>query len=116
MTAVWGNYRMGIWEVSIGGTDNNVVTLTLLQQTAPNDFLRVTQGEIYNTAQLFRPTTPGPALTLINWQPLITVVTVIGNETTFDQASMQFIAPVDMYDTSDALDKYLVFPKSNILV
>jgi len=116
MTAVWGNYRMGIWEVSIGGTDNNVVTLTLLQQTAPNDFLRVTQGETYNTAQLFRPTTPGPALTLINWQPLITVVTVIGNETTFDQASMQFIAPVDMYDTSDALDKYLVFPKSNILV
>jgi hypothetical protein len=44
------------------------------------------------------------------------VITVIGNETTFDEASMQFIAPVDMYDTSDALDKYLVFPKANILV
>ena len=116
MTAVWGNYRMGIWEVSIGGVDNNIVTLSLLQQTAPNDFLRVTQGEQYNTAQLYRPTTPGPALTLINWQPLISAVTVIGNETTFDEASMQFIAPVDMYDTSDALDKYLVFPKSNILV
>ena len=116
MTVVWGNYRMGIWEISIGGQDNNIVTLTLLQQTAPNDFLRVTQGATYNTAQLYRPTTPGPALNLINWQPLITVVTVIGNETTFDQASMQFIAPVDMYDTSDALDKYLVFPKSNILV
>lgn len=116
MTAVWGNYRMAIWEVSIGGENNNIVTLNLLQQTAPNDFLRVTQGEIYNTAQLFRPTTPGPALTLINWQPLISVITVIGNETTFDNASMQFIAPVDMYDTSDALDKYLVFPKSNILV
>ena len=116
MTANWGNYRMGIWEVSIGGTDNNVVILSLLQQTAPNDFLRVTQGQTYNTAQLFRPTTPGPALTLINWQPLIAVVTVIGNETTFDQRSMQFIAPVDMYDTSDALDKYLVFPKNNILV
>ena len=116
MTVVWGNYRMGIWEISIGGQDNNIVTLTLLQQTAPNDFLRVTQGATYNTAQLYRPTTPGPGLTLINWQPLITVVTVIGNETTFDEASMQFIAPVDMYDTSDALDKYLVFPKSNILV
>jgi len=116
MTTNWGNYRMGIWEVSISGVDNNIVTLSLLQQTAPNDWLRVTQGTTYNTAQLFRPTTPGPALTLINWQPLITAVTVIGNETTFDQASMQFIAPVDMYDTSDALDKYLVFPKSNILV
>jgi hypothetical protein len=116
MSAVWGNYRMGIWEVNITGVDNNIVTLTLLQQTAPNDFLRVTQGATYNTAQLYRPTTPGPALTLINWQPLISAVTVIGNETTFDQASMQFIAPVDMYDTSDALDKYLVFPKQNILV
>ena len=116
MSANWGDYRMGIWEVSIGGEDNNIVTLSLLQQTAPNDYLRVTQGETYNTAQLYRPTTPGPALTLINWQPLLSAVTVIGNETTFDQASMQFIAPVDMYDTSDALDKYLVFPKSNILV
>jgi len=116
MIANWGNYRMGIWEVSIGGVDNNIVTLNLLQQTYPNEFLRVTQGQQYNTAQLYRPTTPGPALTLINWQPLLSTVSVIGNETTFDEASMQFIAPVDMYNTSDALDKYLVFPKSNILV
>ena len=116
MTGNWGDYRMGIWEVSITGVDNNIVSLSLLQQTSPNDFLRVTQGQQYNTAQLYRPTTPGPALTLINWQPLLSTVTVIGNETTFDQASMQFIAPVDMYNTSDALDKYLVFPKSNILV
>jgi hypothetical protein len=76
----------------------------------------VTQGEYYSTSQLFRPTSPAPGLTLINWQPLITSITVIGNETTFDEGSMQFIAPVDMYTTSDALDKYLVFPKQNILV
>jgi len=116
MTAVWGNYRMGIWQVSIGGVDNNIVTLSLLQQTAPNDWLTVTQGEQYSTAQLYVPTAPGPGLTVINWQPLLSVIVVIGDETTFDQASMQFIAPVDMYSTSDALDKYLVFPKSNILV
>lgn len=116
MTANWGNLRMSIWEISIGGVDNNIVTLTAVQQTSPNDYVRVTQGASYNTAQFYRPTTPGPALTLINWQPLISAVVVIGNETTFDHGSMQFIAPVDMYDTSDALDKYLVFPKSNILV
>ena len=114
MVANWGNYRMAIWEVTI--QNENVVTLSLAQQTAPNDYVRVTQGAQYNTAQLYRPTTPGPALTLINWQPLISTIVVVGNETTFDEASMQFIAPVDMYDTSDALDKYLVFPKSNILV
>lgn len=39
-----------------------------------------------------------------------------GVSTTFDGASMQFEAPVDMYDPTDRNDKYLVFPKANILV
>jgi hypothetical protein len=119
MSANWGNARMDIYEISIQpatATDPAVVLLSPLWQVAPNDYVQVTQGTTYNTAQLYRPTSPGAGLTLINWQSLITVITVIGNETTFDEASMQFIAPVDMYDTSDALDKYLVFPKANILV
>jgi hypothetical protein len=37
-------------------------------------------------------------------------------ETVFDDNSLKFIAPVDMYDPTDTYDKYLVFPKSNILV
>ena len=37
-------------------------------------------------------------------------------ETIFDGNSLKFIAPVDMYDPTDTYDKYLVFPKSNILV
>jgi hypothetical protein len=119
MTANWGNFRMDIYEISIQpatATDPAVVLLNPLQQVAPNNYVTVTQGASYNTAQLYRPTAPGSGLTLINWQSLITVITVVGNETTFDEASMQFIAPVDMYNTSDALDKYLVFPKANILV
>ena len=119
MSANWGNYRMNIYEIEIQpgvSGEPAVVLLNPLQQVAPNDYVTVTQGITYNTAQLYRPTAPGAGLTLINWQSLITVITVIGNETTFDEASMQFIAPVDMYDTSDALDKYLVFPKQNILV
>jgi hypothetical protein len=120
MTANWGNYRMDIYEVTIIGSstvnDPPQVQLSPYQQVAPNSYVTVTQGTYYNTAQLYRPTAPGIGLTLINWQSLITVVQIIGSETTFDNASMQFIAPVDMYDTSDALDKYLVFPKSNILV
>lgn len=39
-----------------------------------------------------------------------------GNLTTFDQSSMRFEAPVDIYSNTDAFDKYLVFPKRNILV
>jgi len=35
--------------------------------------------------------------------------------TIFDGGSMQFIAPVDMYSNTTAYDKYLVFPKRDIL-
>jgi hypothetical protein len=40
---------------------------------------------------------------------------IVGEPTTFDQNSMQFTAPVDMYSTTQEYDKYLVFPKRNIL-
>jgi hypothetical protein len=120
MTANWGNYRMDIYEVTVNAgataSDPAYITLSPLEQIAPNRYVTVTQGEYYNTAQLYRPTAPGPGFTLISWLPLITSITVVGNQTTFDQGSMQFIAPVDLYTTSDALDKYLVFPKANILV
>jgi hypothetical protein len=39
-----------------------------------------------------------------------------GSATTFDGTSMRFEAPVDNYSNTDAFDKYLVFPKRNILV
>jgi len=38
-----------------------------------------------------------------------------GESTTFDQNSMQFTAPVDMYSSTQIYDKYLVFTKRNIL-
>jgi hypothetical protein len=37
-------------------------------------------------------------------------------ETVFDSNSLKLIEPVDMYDPTDTYDKYLVFPKTNILV
>jgi hypothetical protein len=41
---------------------------------------------------------------------------VVGEQpTVFDGNSLQFIAPVDMYSNTQAYDKYLVFPKRNIL-
>lgn len=38
-----------------------------------------------------------------------------GDQTIFDGGSLRFIAPVDMYSNTQAYDKYLVFPKRNIL-
>ena len=35
--------------------------------------------------------------------------------TTFDGGSMQFTAPVDMYSSTNVYDKYLLFPRRNIL-
>jgi len=39
-----------------------------------------------------------------------------GETTIFDATSMRFEAPVDIYTNTDAFDKYLVFPRRNILV
>jgi len=38
-----------------------------------------------------------------------------GQPTIFDQNSLQFTAPVDMYTNTQEYDKYLVFSKRNIL-
>jgi hypothetical protein len=38
-----------------------------------------------------------------------------GEPTVFDQNSLQFTAPVDMYSNTQEYDKYLVFSKRNIL-
>lgn len=41
--------------------------------------------------------------------------TVSGNATTFDGDSLRFTSPVDNYEFTDEYNKYLVFPKTNIL-
>lgn len=112
MEAATYNERMAIWRINVDPI-NELVTLTLVDQTATNDFVQVSQGTQYRSAQLYRPSLPGTDLTRISWLPLVTITTP---ETTFDQDSMQFIEPVDMYNEGTINDKYLVFPKSNILV
>lgn len=41
--------------------------------------------------------------------------TASGNETIFDGASLRFTSPVDKYEYTDEYNKYLLFPKENIL-
>jgi hypothetical protein len=65
------------------------------------------------------------ALLSINWDPVTqswtpapsdtTFDVSTGSPTTFDKNSMQFIAPVDMYDPTNEYDDYLVFPYRTIL-
>jgi len=100
----------------IANTINYVVNLTEQTQTVTNDYITTGQGQKYTGGTyLYRPSTPPQDSVYVKWQPLITATTVVSTETIFDQGSLQFIEPVDMYDPSDRNDKYLVFPKANIL-
>jgi hypothetical protein len=115
MFANYGNNRMAIYTVNIDAEE--IITLTLDEQTITDDYVSSSQGQKYaaNTL-LYRPSTAQQDLVLINWQPLITATTIITGETLFDGGSVAWVDPVDMYNATDELDKYLVFPKTNILV
>jgi hypothetical protein len=90
-----------------------LVSLTPTQLTAETQYVQIVRGRRFAGQQLYYATSPPPGYTLINWLP---VPQSTSTETTFDGTSMAFEQPVDMYDPTDRDDKYLVFPKANILV
>jgi hypothetical protein len=112
MTATTYNERMAVYQISVDPV-TEIVTLTVVDQTEATDYVQISRGSQYRSAQLYRPTVAASGLNRISWLTLTTVVTT---ETEFDQGSVEFIEPVDMYNPTDSNDKYLVFPKSNILV
>jgi hypothetical protein len=111
--AYFGNDRMAIYRISVDPV-TEFVTLTLEQQTAATQFVQVQRGRFFRSAELQYPISPVGDLTRVNWVALNTEESESG-ETFFDQGSVSFVEPVDMYDPSNAEDKYLVFPKTNIL-
>jgi hypothetical protein len=112
MIVNFGNARMAIYTITVDPA-TTIVTLTPTQLTAQTQYVQVVRGHKYAGAQLYYPTSPAEGYTLVNWLP---VPESSSSETTFDGASMAFEEPVDMYDPTDRDDKYLVFPKANILV
>lgn len=112
MDCSFGNQRMDIWEINVDPVSTQV-TLTLYQNTGESQYVQVRQGTQFGGDQLYYSTSPPPGLTRITWLPL---TESSSSETTFDQRSMAFEEPVDMYNPTDAYDKYLVFPRTNILV
>lgn len=112
MNVVFGNQRMAIFTISVDPI-TQLVTLTPTTQAAETQYVQVTRGSRFVGQQLYYPTSPAQGYTVVNW---IQVPESNVGETTFDHGSMAFEAPVDMYDPTDRFDKYLVFPKTNILV
>ena len=111
MSAGFNNQRMGIWNISVSSDD--IVTLTLAQQTGQNQYVAVQQGTQYHGNQLYFAGSPPAGLTRVTWT---VIAESSSTQTIFDEGSVAWIEPVDMYDPTDTYDKYLVFPKSNILV
>ena len=112
MVVNFGNTRMAIWTISVDPA-TTLVTLTPSTLTAETQYVQIVRGSQYAGQQVFFPTSPAPGYTRVAW---LNVPESEANETTFDAASMSFNQPVDMYDPTDRDDKYLVFPKANILV
>lgn len=112
MNVVFGNQRMAVFTISVDPV-STLVTLTPTTQTAESQYVQIQRGSRFAGQQLYYPTSPAEGYTLVNW---IQVPESNVGETTFDEGSMAFEEPVDMYDPTDQYDKYLVFPKTNILV
>ena len=112
MTVNFGNQRMSVFTIAVDPV-TTLVTLTPTTFTAETQYVQVQRGRRYTGIQLYYPTSPAQGYTVVNWIPV--PQSNVG-ETTFDEGSLAFEIPVDMYDPTDRYDKYLVFPKSNILV
>lgn len=111
MLANSANQRMGIYTISVNPI-TTIVTLSLSVQTDPFDYVRIQRGTNNAGNEVYYPLLPESGDRRVTWQPLIPDVTT---GTIFDGGSLQFVEPVDMYEPGDAYDKYLVWPKRNIL-
>jgi hypothetical protein len=112
MTLNYGNQRMAVFTITVDPV-TTLVTLSPTTLSAETQYVQITRGNQFIGQQLYYPTSPAEGYTVVNW---IQVPESNVGETTFDQGSMAFEVPVDMYDPTDRYDKYLVFPKANILV
>ncbi len=69
-------------------------------------------GRDYSGQTLYLPVDPGPGQDYPTWT---FIPRVTANETTFDGGATRFIAPADQYTDTDSYDRYLLFPRINIL-
>lgn len=104
--------RLGIYRITVD--PNNVVQLSLVTAGETYDSVYVVSGRTFSGNALYIPNSPGPGLLEISWQYV--PENEATKETIFDGNSTRFIAPADQYLTvPDTYDKYLLYPRTNIL-
>ena len=103
----------------VGGVDGrNNITITV---NTVDDFGTIISAWATGTAPLFSAgdiyfNVAGTNITGTGTGATWDIQVVPGEQTVFDGNSLKFIAPVDMYSNTQVYDKYLVFPRRNILV
>lgn len=97
--------RLAIWKMTVVG--GNYISLSLVREANINDFVYITRGATWAKTELYLPNQTKRVWSLIP-EPATT-------ETTFDDRSLLFNAPSDQWQYTDEYNKYLLFPKVNIL-
>jgi hypothetical protein len=69
-------------------------------------------ANLFAGTELYLPAAPTTGLSRITWSLIPEIAT---QETIFDGGSTVFIVPEDNYGLTDVYNKYLVYPKYNIL-
>ena len=101
--------RLSIYRITV---TNSIATLTLVTVTSIFDYVLVTRGDTWAGTELYLPPAPTPGLLIRTWS---LIPEEPGQETIFDGGSTRFITPADRWTNTDEFDKYLVFPRTNIL-
>ena len=102
--------RLALYQINVIG--GNYVSLELLDTYATYDYLVVTRGDQFAGTELYLPAAPTVGLSRITWS---LIPETASQETIFDSGSTMFIVPEDNYGLTDKYNKYLVYPKYNIL-
>ena len=97
--------RLAIWRMNV--VNGNYVSLSLVKEADPLDYVFVERGDVWKKTELYLPNQTARVWSLIP-EPAT-------EQTIFDDGSLRFIAPSDQYGLTDQYNKYLLFPKVNIL-
>ena len=100
-----GKYRMDL-------IDDNYITFVLIEEFDTYDYLLVTRGDLFRNTELYLPAAPTVGLSRVTWS---LIPEPAGQETIFDGGGTVFITPEDNYGLTDQYNKYLLYPKYNIL-
>ena len=102
------------WIVYPGSVQWNISSAYLVNQV-----VYTVGGPSQDPLYYYRAKLPVPAGTALTnttfWERISQATTFDNNTTIFDGNGTRFIAPVDMYSTTQAYDRYLVFPRKNII-